>query len=71
MKVLKATYVSETDLEKRYIREGWYAVSATGKICSRAFSTEAACVAHIEQERVTISAYYPGAVIRGSTPCMT
>src|SRR3954451_8721108 len=64
MKVLKATHVRNTDLMKRYISDGWYAISSTGKVCSQVFLTEAACVAHIERERVRMDAYYPGAAIR-------
>jgi hypothetical protein len=65
MKVLKATHVRNTDLVKRYIPDGWYAISSTGKVCSRVFSTEAACVAQIEQERVTMDTYYPENYVRG------
>jgi hypothetical protein len=38
VKVLKATYVSETDLEKRYIPAGWYAICGQARFAAASFS---------------------------------
>ncbi len=61
MKDLTARHVQETDSIRRGIRDGWYAISPAGAICSGLFLTEAACEAHSEQERADINAYHQGA----------
>jgi hypothetical protein len=62
MKDLMARHVQGTDSVGPGIHDGWYAISTAGVVCSGLFLRQAACEAHIEQERVDINAYHQGAI---------
>jgi hypothetical protein len=57
MNYLTPRRIGEMDSDSRGIKEGWYAANKTGKICSRRFSDQEACQAHITQERTDIDEY--------------
>jgi hypothetical protein len=61
MKDLLARHIREEESDSRGIKDGWYATSAAGAVCSGPFFTHAACKAHIERERADINAYHQGA----------
>ena len=61
VKDLLARHIRDGESDRRGIKDGWYAMSAAGAVCSGPFSTHAACEAHIEQERGDINAYHQGA----------
>lgn len=61
MKDLMARHVRGTEADSRGIKDGWYAISTAGAVCSGPFLTQAACETHIEQERADINAYHQGA----------
>jgi len=46
-----ARHVNETESDRRGIKDGWYAISQMGKICSGRFSNREDCQAHIKRER--------------------
>ena len=54
-------HVNETESDRRGIKDGWYAISQMGKICSSRFSNREDCQAHIRRERADIDAYRHGA----------
>ena len=56
-----ARHVNETESDRRGIKDGWYATSQMGKICSGRFSNREECQAHIKRERADIDAYSHGA----------
>jgi hypothetical protein len=51
-----ARHVNETESDRRGIKDGWYATSQMGKICSGRFSNREDCQAHIKRERADIDA---------------
>ena len=55
-----ARHVNETESDRRGIKDGWYAISQMGKVCSGRFSNQEDCQAHIERERADIDAYRDG-----------
>jgi hypothetical protein len=61
MKDLLACHIREEESDSRGIKDGWYAMSPAGAVCSGPFSTPAAYEAHIAQERGDINAYHQGA----------
>jgi len=56
-----ARHVNETESDRRGIKDGWYAISQMGTICSGRFSNREDCQAHIKRERADIDAYRHGA----------
>jgi hypothetical protein len=55
-----ARHVNETESDRRGIKDGWYAISQIGKICTGRFLNREDCQAHIKQERAYIDAYRHG-----------
>ena len=55
-----ARHVSEAESDRRGIKDGWYAISKTGKVRSGRFSNLEDCQAHIKRERADIDAYRDG-----------
>jgi hypothetical protein len=60
MKDLLARHIREEESDSRGIKDGWYAMSTAGAVCSGPFSTHAACKAHIDQECADINTYHQG-----------
>jgi hypothetical protein len=58
MNNLTPRHIQETVSDRRAVREGWYATSETGQVCSGRFSNPEDCQAHIRQERTDIDAYH-------------
>jgi hypothetical protein len=61
MKNLTAQLIGEMQSQRRGIKEGWYAMSVSGAVCSGPFSSRVDCESHIECERVDIDTYHQGA----------
>ena len=61
MNYLSPRRIGKMESDSRGMKEGWYAANKTGQICSGRFSDQAACQAHITQERTDIDAYHQGA----------
>ena len=61
MKDLVTRHIEEAEADRRGIKDGWYAMSTAGAVCSGPFPTPAACNEHIKQERADIAAYHQGA----------
>jgi hypothetical protein len=60
MTILRPRHIDEAESGMGATKEGWYAASKTGQICSGRFSNREACQAYIEQERADIDAYHQG-----------
>jgi hypothetical protein len=54
-------HIREAESNRRNIKDGWYAISLTGQVCSGRFSNRDDCQGHIAQERADIDAYHQGA----------
>jgi len=63
-----ARHVNETESDRRGIKDGWYAISQMGKICSSRFSNREDCQAQIKRERADIDTYRHGADILFTEP---
>jgi hypothetical protein len=61
MNNLTPRHIQETVSDRRAIRDGWYATSETGQVCSGRFSNQQDCQADIKQEQADIDAYHQGA----------
>jgi len=53
--------IGKMESDSRGLKEGWFAANKIGQICSGRFLDQAACEAHMVQERSGIDAYHQGA----------
>jgi hypothetical protein len=56
MKNISPQHINDVESDRRCIKNGWYAASATGKLGKGPFSTREDCLAEIERLQATIDA---------------
>jgi hypothetical protein len=56
MKNISPQHINDVESDRRCIKNGWYAASATGKLGKGPFSTREDCLADIERLQTTIDA---------------
>jgi hypothetical protein len=56
MATLTPRNVDEAESDRRGIKDGWYAINTSGKVCSSRFSNREDSQAHINQEGAHVDA---------------
>jgi hypothetical protein len=56
MENIAPRHINEVESDRRCIKDGWYAASATGRLGNGPFSTRDDCLADIKRLQATIDA---------------
>ena len=55
MKNLQPRFINDVESDRRAVKNGWYVINETGKLCSGPFSNRPACVEYIRFKNAEIA----------------